>query len=215
MDRLKDNGVFVRTLSAFVLFSVIALVYIMGNAGFYGLSLLATLYCLFEILKIKRKSANDCLIQLFFVFYVILSMMCCFYLYLEYGRSILIWSIAIVTFNDTGAFFIGRHFKGKKLFPKISPNKTWSGFLGGLIVGTVLSFTLLPFLIDQTNINLSFFACILLSFSSHLGDLLESAFKRYFDIKDTGTLIPGHGGVLDRLDSLLMVNIVLYLFLLK
>ncbi|CAO5677828.1 MAG: hypothetical protein HEEMFOPI_01182 [Holosporales bacterium] len=211
----KNNCVWIRSLSACVLFLILALVYTLGDFAISVLCMFVTLACLYEILRIKRNNKKDVMIQIFFVLYVLLSMACFFKLYLAKGNFILLFAISIVTFNDTAAFFVGRFIRGKKLAPKISPNKTWSGFLGGLTIGSILSFCLLNTFKKNGYLNISFETCLMASFASHFGDLLESLFKRYFDIKDTSSFIPGHGGIFDRLDSLLMVNIILYFLLIK
>ncbi len=113
-----------------------------------------------------------------------------------------------VWMTDTGAFFAGRLFGGAKLSPDISPSKTWSGAIGGLIVGAISG--LLVWIVAVPSIwwvGLIFAA--LISISGQIGDLLESAVKRRFKIKDSSDLIPGHGGLLDRLDSLTLAVIVI------
>ncbi len=118
------------------------------------------------------------------------------------GFSLLIFIILCVVAADVGAYFGGSYFKGKKLAPTLSPNKTWSGaisgFLFALIIGAVSAAVigLLPI-----------YGALLAApivILSVLGDLLESALKRRLDVKDSGGVLPGHGGLLDRLDSLMM-----------
>lgn len=118
------------------------------------------------------------------------------------GFTKLIYVILIVVAADVGAYFGGSYFKGPKLSPKLSPNKTWSGFLSGLILGALMGvivghFAGLGFL-------LGFGLAIPIVILSVLGDLLESGLKRKLNVKDAGELLPGHGGLLDRLDSLMM-----------
>lgn len=118
------------------------------------------------------------------------------------GLPVILWLLAVVWATDTGAYVAGRLIGGPKLAPKLSPNKTWAGLLGGIaaagLVGALAaSFgALAP---DPILIALS----ALLALVAVAGDLAESAVKRHFGVKDAGSLIPGHGGVLDRLDSLL------------
>jgi phosphatidate cytidylyltransferase len=116
------------------------------------------------------------------------------------GKSAVYFIFFCIWITDTAAFFTGKIFGGKKLAPKISPGKTWSGFIGG-VACTVLVAPLV-FKLSRWQVWMPLTAAI----SSHLGDLLESAAKRYFSVKDMGTLIPGHGGVADRFDSLLLVS---------
>lgn len=116
---------------------------------------------------------------------------------------------AIVWATDTGALVFGKLIGGKKLAPRLSPGKTWAGTIGGTITAVVVFavFTAV-FAVDMVSA-LAFAA--LLSIVAHLGDLLESAIKRNFGYKDSGGLIPGHGGMLDRVDSLFAASVVMAL----
>lgn len=107
----------------------------------------------------------------------------------------------VVWMTDSAAFFTGRQIGGEKLAPEISPSKTWSGALGGLALGTgagVLVWTL----ITDSPIWIGVLLSMAISILGQAGDLTESAIKRHFRIKDSGDIIPGHGGLMDRLDSL-------------
>jgi phosphatidate cytidylyltransferase len=107
----------------------------------------------------------------------------------------------VVWMTDSAAFFTGRQIGGEKLAPEISPSKTWSGALGGLALGTGAGLLVWVFFTDSPLwIGLLLSAAI--SVLGQAGDLTESAIKRYFRIKDSGDIIPGHGGLMDRLDSL-------------
>jgi phosphatidate cytidylyltransferase len=107
----------------------------------------------------------------------------------------------VVWLTDTGAFFTGRQIGGDKLAPEISPSKTWSGAWGGLAFGTLCGF-LLWILFTPSPWWLGLGLAATMSVLGQLGDLTESALKRRFRIKDSGDIIPGHGGLMDRLDSL-------------
>lgn len=115
---------------------------------------------------------------------------------LIYCLLLLVWS------TDTFAYIGGRLLKGPKLAPSISPHKTWSGFGIGMIGGTTLTFAASSWIYPNI---FSLWGIILLVLIAQLGDLLESKVKRWADVKDSSSLIPGHGGLLDRLDSLLAV----------
>ena len=112
----------------------------------------------------------------------------------------LLYLFVVVWLCDVGAFFIGKSFGKKKLFLKVSPNKTWAGFFGGGLLSLIAAI-----LIHSITGNLNYQTWLVLGFliwlTSVMGDLIESYFKRSLEIKDTGTIIPGHGGFLDRLDS--------------
>jgi phosphatidate cytidylyltransferase len=119
--------------------------------------------------------------------------------------------------NDTGAYFIGRARGKHKLAPKISPAKTWEGAIGGLIcailaaivIATVLKLLGPPFIFKYWQIILLGF---LVSLFAQLGDLIESLLKRNMGVKESGNLLPGHGGILDRFDSLIFVGAVVYYY---
>lgn len=123
-----------------------------------------------------------------------------------YGRAMLLWTIALVVAADTGGYIAGRSIGGPKLAPRVSPNKTWAGLLGA-VVGAGLVGLITAFILNHTNV---WILCLLsagLGVIEQLGDLVESAFKRHFGVKDTSHIIPGHGGVLDRVDGLLAVAV--------
>jgi phosphatidate cytidylyltransferase len=118
------------------------------------------------------------------------------------GRTVAFWLLFVVWATDIGAYFAGRTIGGPKLAPAISPNKTWAGLLGGmacagLVGGLVAQLTALT---SVTGLTL---ASVVLAVVAQAGDLAESAWKRHFGVKDSGSLIPGHGGILDRVDGLL------------
>jgi len=118
------------------------------------------------------------------------------------GFEKLIYVILVVIAADVGAYFGGSYFKGPKLSPKLSPNKTWSGFFSGLTFGAVIG-GIVGHVIGL-GFPLGFGFAIPIVILSVLGDLLESGLKRRLNVKDAGDLLPGHGGLLDRLDSLMM-----------
>ncbi len=117
--------------------------------------------------------------------------------------NILFWMFAVIWATDIFAFFAGRSLGGPKIAPDISPNKTWSGLAGGVIASILIG--LLSSFMFQGGILFFLVASIFLSLLEQASDLLESKFKRLFGVKDSGNIIPGHGGVLDRLDGMMLV----------
>jgi phosphatidate cytidylyltransferase len=118
------------------------------------------------------------------------------------GMLLLVWS------TDIGAYLFGRWLKGPKLAPYISPNKTWSGAIGGVLTSLSVAAILAQFNTFGYVQTLPWFLkhAILISIVSQVGDLFESWVKRKLDVKDSGSIIPGHGGILDRLDSVLTIG---------
>lgn len=130
-------------------------------------------------------------------------------------RFFLLWMFFLIWATDVGAYFMGRLLKGPKLAPRISPNKTWAGFFGGIFWAITLGISLNQYFHIDHLLNLPFFVILcIIPLAAHFGDLLESYVKRHFGVKDAGSLIPGHGGLLDRLDSLLLVGLVTGFFIL-
>jgi phosphatidate cytidylyltransferase len=116
------------------------------------------------------------------------------------GLIVVLWLFAVVWGTDTCAYFTGRKLGGPKLWPSVSPKKTWSGAIGGLVGGAALGLLVLAL----AGVSLAWqHAVLALGFSvaTQAGDLFESALKRRYDVKDAGSIIPGHGGVMDRLDG--------------
>jgi phosphatidate cytidylyltransferase len=119
----------------------------------------------------------------------------------ESGLAAIAVLFAIVWATDTGAYFIGRLIGGPKLWPAISPKKTWAGAVGGLVAGAAVGTgAAMAFGADFTVLTVAVTA--VLSISAQAGDLFESWVKRRFGAKDSGRLVPGHGGLMDRVDGL-------------
>ena len=133
---------------------------------------------------------------------------------LDQGTFWIIWLLIVVFSNDTGAFYGGKFFGKNKLSPNISPNKTIEGSIGGIITSLIVGFIFS--VIFFRDFSLSFFmipASFMLAVAGQIGDLFESAMKRASNIKDSGSILPGHGGMLDRIDGLLLAIPVLYAYL--
>lgn len=116
------------------------------------------------------------------------------------GRGLLLFLVFLTEINDIMQFTWGKLLGKHKIIPKVSPNKTWEGFIGGLISTTVIGY-FLGFLTPLTDIQV-IFVSFMIGFSGFIGDIVMSSIKRDIGVKDMGSSIPGHGGVLDRIDSL-------------
>lgn len=132
------------------------------------------------------------------------------------GFVAMLLTFVIAPFSDTFAYFVGSLLKGPKLCPKLSPKKTWSGAIGGTLGGALGS--VLVFLIFGKTLggNFTWLAFLVLGLftavATIIGDLFESAIKRKLGIKDMGKIMPGHGGVLDRIDGITFASVVIYIF---
>ena len=127
------------------------------------------------------------------------------------GHGVVLYLVIILQLNDVAQYVWGKLLGGKKICPRISPNKTISGFIGGILCVPLISMLLSPLFVSFTLLQswlAGFFLCIL----GFFGDLLISGLKRDLRIKDFGTLLAGHGGILDRIDSLLLASPIFLLF---
>ena len=148
-------------------------------------------------------------------FFVVLA----FFIYLTFGllsvaglsKKLLLLLISIVWSTDTFAYLVGKYFGRTKLIPAVSPKKTVEGSIGGSLVGTAISYVFAVKLSVLHSGFLTLLLLFLLTLISQIGDLFESSLKRVFGVKDSGNVIPGHGGVLDRIDSTLAVAPVLFI----
>jgi hypothetical protein len=154
-----------------------------------------------------RNAARDIAVFSLGALYAFIAVVCVMEAYLQMGKVFILFVFLCIWLTDSMAFLLGYLFGKHKLAPQISPSKTWEGFLGGTIAAVGI---LSPILLFYGRCNArTIFLVFVVSLASHAGDLVESAAKRYFGVKDTGDIIPGHGGMIDRFDSLLMVGIVL------
>jgi phosphatidate cytidylyltransferase len=129
-----------------------------------------------------------------------------------YNPKILISIIVLIWTNDTFAYLVGKNIGKNKLFPSVSPKKTIEGFAGGLVFTIIGGALLAQYYIMASNLYIWIVIAAIVSIFSTLGDLIESKLKRVAGIKDTGNIMPGHGGILDRLDSIIFVIPFINLF---
>ncbi len=167
-----------------------------AGPGFFALGLIAAAFFFLTIISRRPEYGAGAL----YVGLPVLSLLA-IRLHVD-GLALSLWAMALVWACDSGAFFVGRQFGGPKLAPKISPAKTWSGLIGGVAAATLLAVVMrwahgLPLhLVIATPV---------LAVLAQGGDLFESALKRRAGVKDSGNVLPGHGGVMDRLDGIVPV----------
>lgn len=191
-----------RVLSSLIMIPV-ALYAILHSVNlFLFLSLLVTIIMTSEWLEITKSSTNQNKWRLIGLIYILIPVYSVINIR-NYDGEIVLWMFSIIWVTDISAFFAGKYFGVKKLAPKISPNKTWAGAFGGIIasalIGGISVFMFRGSLIFFLSVS------ILLSIIEQVSDLTESKIKRIFGVKDSGNIIPGHGGVIDRLDGMILV----------
>lgn len=173
-----------------------------------------------------RKSANleqylgSVSATLFGIFYVAFTFSCLFPLRfsgmasdLANGRQIVFFLFAVICVGDIFAYFTGRAFGRKSMSPRISPKKTWEGAMGGLAASVILGWVYARCFWQGRNWEIIILLAFLVAIAGQMGDLVESAMKRGAHLKDSGAILPGHGGLLDRVDSLLLGAPMLWLAL--
>ncbi|MEG1990164.1 MAG: phosphatidate cytidylyltransferase [Clostridia bacterium] len=184
----------------------------------FALPILLIVIFMYMILTNLKRTIVDVAITVFSLIYIpFMFSFLKLILMMENGRFLILYVFIAAFASDTFAFLIGRKFGKNKLCPEISPKKTIEGAVGG-IFGVILCYTILTYVGNRYfSMNLNFIymliAGVIAGIAGQFGDLSASAIKRYCNIKDFGNIMPGHGGILDRFDSMLFVAPVIYIFL--
>ena len=219
-----DNELQKRIISSTVLIPI-SIFFIVQGSGFFifflGISFIVTSY---EWLKMSKNFSK----KIFGIIFLLFSFYLAYLLRTEQGYKIFILIVLISILTDIGGFIFGKIFKGPKL-TKISPKKTYSGAIGSFILSVVGSLIFIEYFdvsktyiyynyqnFESSGINLNLFILffiLICSLISQLGDLIVSYFKRIAKIKDTGKILPGHGGLLDRIDGIIFNVPFVYLIL--
>jgi phosphatidate cytidylyltransferase len=199
---------------SFAVTAAVLLAVFFSYDGHYGLAWIALAIGALAAALVARGVAERPWDAAFGVIYIAPACICLIWLRddaLDQARYWTLMLFAMTWLADIGAFAVGSVLKGPKLWPRFSPNKTWSGFFGGLLASMLTGMSMSIF--SQFHLNLAAAAAIgvLVGFATMAGDLWESAIKRRFGVKDSGDLIPGHGGLLDRVDGLMFAVVVMAL----
>ena len=218
-----NNNLTKRFISSLIILPI-ALFFI-ANSSLFFIFFLTILFLItsYEWVKMSKKKI---LYKILGIIFLILSFYSAFHLRMYAGLNFFLFIILTSIFTDIGGYIFGKFFKGPKL-TKISPNKTYSGVIGSLIMPVFAGLLYIkniqlplgvnvPIKLDtlSNNFDLTILIMILtISIISQLGDLTISYFKRLSKIKDTGKILPGHGGLLDRVDGLIFVIPISYLFI--
>lgn len=193
-----------RVISALILIPLALYAIFYSFNAFLFLSIVVTILMVFEWLNLIKnvKPSDQIKWQVIGLFYIVIPIYSLIKIRL-FDADILFWMFAIIWTTDIFAFFAGRTFGGKKLCPEISPNKTWSGLIAGVVASALLGF--ISSFMFSGGFFFFVFVSALIAVIEQASDLMESKFKRIFGVKDSGNIIPGHGGVLDRLDGMMLV----------
>ena len=201
-----------RLLSSLILIPIAIFFIIQGSVFFTFFLSILFLATSYEWLKMSKKNNLLKLLGIIFLFF---SFYTSFYIRENSGLIYFLFIIIVCIFTDIGGYVFGKTFKGPKL-TNISPNKTYAGvfgsFLFSIIAGSIFIKYYVTFGSNITNDQFFILSLILfISFISQIGDLIISYFKRKAKLKDTGKILPGHGGLLDRIDGLIFVLPAIYL----
>ena len=205
-----------RILSSIILLPISFFFIIQGSLAFiFFLSLIFLL----TSLEWFRMTKNKDLLRIFGLFFLFLSFFSSIYLRQYIGLNFFLFLIIVCIFTDTGGYIFGKTFKGPKL-TKISPKKTYSGAIGSFLSSLLSGLIYIKYLGKKSRVLLEtdpifiILLIIFVSFVSQVGDLIISYFKRKAKLKDTGKILPGHGGFLDRIDGIIFVMPITYLCIL-
>ena len=200
-----------RVISSLIMVPLALYAIFYSKNFFIFLSIAIAMMMTVEWLDMTRREENQTKWRAIGLFYILIPIYSVIKIRMLDNSSILFWMFAVIWATDIFAFFAGRSLGGPKIAPDISPNKTWSGLAGGVIASMLIGL-LSSFMFAAGGILFFVTISMFLSLLEQGSDLLESKFKRIFGVKDSGSIIPGHGGVLDRLDGLMLVApVVLFL----
>ncbi|KAB2823189.1 MAG: phosphatidate cytidylyltransferase [Bacteroidales bacterium] len=203
-------------IGAVILF-VISFLFATGTIIYPGYSIYGLYIVLMLVIELYRRKPNPLHNWAYFLLgQVIIALpfsLLNFILYIEsYNPLILIAVFVTIWVNDTGAYLVGMTFGKHRLFERISPKKSWEGFIGGAVAALGSGYLFSLFIPEINLIQWLIFSEIVVIFGT-FGDLLESLLKRTVNVKDSGDVIPGHGGLLDRFDSMLLAAPAVFIFL--
>ena len=191
-----------RIISSLVMIPIALFAIFSSQKLFIFLAIVIAVLMAFEWSEMSHKMPNKKKWRLIGFLYISIPLYCAVSIRIL-DNEILFWMFAIIWATDIFAFFAGKSLGGAKIAPAISPHKTWSGLIGGVLAS--MGIGVISAIIFPGSILFFLVISVIISIVEQLSDLLESKFKRIFGVKDSGDIIPGHGGVLDRLDGMILV----------
>lgn len=195
-----------RFISGWVVSIISFIVVLQGGFVFLAYLGLWGLVAIFEWVQLALKTSNRIFFSASGFVYIFISLACVYILREQYPVQYLVLFFFMVAFSDMGAYAAGKSIGGPKMASEISPNKTWAGFFGAVASPAIIGVLFVAIFLEFTTINVALFAAlgVVMGFVGQSGDLIVSSLKRQAGAKDTGGIIPGHGGVLDRIDAMLL-----------
>ena len=195
-----------RIITSIILIAIVLNCLFINNYSWLLLLSIVSLICWFEFINLVKRIWKT---KTMIILPIILSFLfLCLFIYTAYkfrieaGEREVLFVLGICIFSDIGGYVVGKNIGGKKL-TKISPNKTVSGSIGSFLFSLFPLGILMLLGLDENFFERMIFSCFLISLSCQLGDLVISYFKRLAKVKDTGNILPGHGGMLDRIDGVI------------
>jgi phosphatidate cytidylyltransferase len=181
------------------------------------LVLLVSIKCLLFLFNENQTTLNSYSKYVYLIGYIILPFLLITKIpfgKVGYNPKIIISVFILIWTNDTFAYIIGKSIGKRKLFEKVSPKKTIEGFVGGVVFAVLASYIISKYYIEivESNTFIWIITALIVSIFGTIGDLIESKFKRIAGVKDSGRIMPGHGGILDRLDSVIFATPIIFLF---
>ena len=222
-QKRKQSMSMLAFVGSWIIIAFAAIYFLQDEKLMYGIFAITFFLFIHQLFSFSQNAVTDLAYNLAALVYTCVPLLCIIRLasgnsfsmdepwfqnhgYIIFGIMLLIWT------NDSLAYITGSLIGKHKLFPSISPGKTWEGFAGGVLFTVLVAFILSKWLIQQTAFEWMMIAAIVGIFGT-LGDLVESMMKRNAGVKDSGNIMPGHGGFLDRFDAYLFVMPFIYSFL--
>tara|TARA_B100000686_G_C16438202_1_gene785622 strand:+ start:40 stop:687 length:648 start_codon:yes stop_codon:yes gene_type:complete len=203
-----------RIITSIILIAVVLNCLFINNYSWLLLLSIISFICWFEFINLTKRIWKK---KTLIIFPIILSFLfLCIFIHAAYnfrieeGEVEILFVLGICIFSDIGGYIVGKSVGGKKL-TKISPNKTISGSIGSFLFSLFPLGILIILGLDKNSLEWMIFTCLLISLASQLGDLIISYFKRLAKVKDTGKILPGHGGMLDRIDGIIFAIPTLFI----
>jgi len=214
LDMAKKAGIKIFGVPGLVSVLFLPLVFLLGSVSIFIVFFVITIGFFLLALNDNRDGVKRLAFTLLGGFYIGILLSAPVPVRMMAGGEKLILLICVSVWGaDIGAYFVGKAIGKHKLAPSISPGKSWEGFAGGLLSALIFAELFVLYILPNSNFALPIASGLIAGVFGPLGDLSESMIKRYFGVKDSGKTIPGHGGLLDRIDALLFAIPAFYIYL--